>query len=68
MVLHILPQWQKFSWDYFAIRNVSTFVLCTHIKLSSCSNVNVVERLVIPAMGLFVGSALTISFGFARRD
>jgi len=37
--------------------------LCSHIRLSSSSNVNIVEWLVsMPAVRLFVGSALTIFF------
>jgi len=36
---------QKLSWDYFAIRTVSTIHLCSHITLSSGSNVNIVEWL-----------------------
>ena len=42
---------------------------CPHITLSSSCNVNIVEWLVsMPAVRVFVGSALTISFGLASRD
>jgi len=38
--------------------------LCPHVTLSSSSNVNTVEWLVsIPVVRVFVGSALTVSFG-----
>jgi len=40
--------------------------LCSHITLSSSSSVNIVEWLVsVPAVRLFVGCALAISFGLA---
>jgi len=56
---------QKLWWEYFAIRTVSTVV---HTTLSFSSNVNIVECLVsMPAVRLFVGSALTISFDLACR-
>jgi len=43
---------------------------CPHITLSSSSsNVNIVEWLVsMPAVRVFVGSSLTISFDLASRD
>jgi len=42
--------------------------LRSHIRLSSCSNVTIVEWLVsMPAVRLFARSALTISFGLACR-
>ena len=42
---------------------------CPPITLSSSSNVNIVEWLVsMPAVRVFAGSALTISFGLASRD
>jgi len=38
----------------------------SNVEFYSCSNVNIVEWLVsMPAVRLFLGSALTISFGFA---
>jgi len=44
--------------------NSNCIRLCSHIPLSFSSNVNIVEWLVsMPAVRLFVGSALTISFG-----
>jgi len=39
--------------------------LCSHIRLSSSSNVNIIASM--PAVRLFIGSAFTISFGLARR-
>jgi len=42
---------------------------CPHITLSSSTNVNIVEWSgSMPAVGVFVGSSLTISFGIASRD
>ena len=42
--------------------------LCSHITLSSSRNVNIVECLEsMPAVRLFVGFALTNSFGLACR-
>jgi len=46
--------------------NSNCIHLCSHITLSFSSNMNIVEWLVsMPAVRLFVGSALTISFGLA---
>ena len=57
---------QKRWWDYFAIPKC--IHLCSHITLSSSSNVNIVEWLVsMPAVRLFVGFALAILFGLACR-
>jgi len=61
---------------YFAMKckmlglfsNSNWIHLCSHITLSFSSNVNIVEWLVsMPAVRLFVGSALTISSGLACR-
>ena len=42
--------------------------LCSHITMSSSSNVNIVEWLgSMPAVRLFVGFALALSFGLACR-
>ena len=58
---------QKLFWDYFAIRT-NGILLCSYIKLSSGSNVKIVEWLVSAlAVRLSVGSTLTISFGLACR-
>ena len=49
--------------------NSNCIHLCPHITLSSSSNVNTVEWLVsIPVVRVFIGSALTISYGLAWRD
>jgi len=48
--------------------NSNCIHLCSHITLSFSRNLNIVEWLVsIPAVRLFVVSALTISFGLACR-
>ena len=39
--------------------------LCSNIRLSSSSNVNIIASM--PAVRLFIGSALTMSFGLACR-
>jgi len=66
MVVYILPSNAKTLLGLFCNSNCIHF--CLHITLSSSSNVNIVEWLVsISAVRLFVGSALTISFGFACR-
>jgi len=50
------------------ICNSNYIHLCSHITLSFSSNVNIVEWLVpMLAVRLFVGSAITISFGLACR-
>ena len=66
MVVYILPSNAKTLLELFCYSN--SIHLCSHITLSSCSNVNIVEWLVsMLAVRLFVGSALTISFGLACR-
>ena len=58
-------QMQKLCRDYFA----NCIHCCSHITLSFSSNVNIVECLVsVPAVRLFIGSVLTISFGLACRN
>ena len=66
---------------YFAIRHKNSAgtilqfelyppLFNVHLRLSSSSNVNIAEWLVsvpAPAVQLFLGSALTISFGLACR-
>jgi len=64
--VYILPSNTKTLLGLFCSSNCIR--LCSHITLSSSSNVNVVEWFVsMPAVRLFVGSALTISFGLACR-
>jgi len=59
MVVCILPSSAKTLLGLFC----SSYTI-VHVRLSSSSDVNIVEWLVsMPAVGLFVGSALTISFG-----
>jgi len=66
MAVHILPLMAKALLGLFC--NSNCIHLCPHMTLSSSSNVNLVEWLVsMPAAGLFVGSALTTSFGVASR-
>jgi len=62
MVVYILPSNEKLCWDYFAVRTV--YPLFTYnVEFCSSSNVNIVEWLVsVPAVQLFLSSALTISF------
>jgi len=60
MVVCILPSYAKTLLGLFC--NSNTFV---HIRLSSSSNVNTITS--TPAVRLFIGSALTISFGLACR-
>ena len=63
----ILPSVAKALLGIFC--NSNCFHLCPHIRLNSCCNVNVVEWLVsMPAVRVFVGSALTLSFDLACRD
>jgi len=66
MVVYILSSNAKtLLWLFY---NSNSIHLCSHITLSSSSNENIVEWLVsMLAVRLFVGSALTISFGLARR-
>ena len=68
MVVYILPSNAKTLLGLFC--NSNWIHLFAHITLSFSSNVNIVEWLVyVPAVRLFVGSALTISltFGLACR-
>ena len=56
-------QWQKFCW---AILHIELF---PQIRLNPSSNVNTVEWLVsMTAVRVFIGSALTLTFGLASRD
>jgi len=67
MVVYILPSIAKTPLELFC--NSSCIHLSSHITLSSSSNVNIVEWIVsMPAVLLFIGSALTISFGLACRS
>ena len=67
MVVYILPSTAKALLGIFW--NSNCIHRCTHITLSSSSNVNIVEWLVsMPAVRECVGSALTISFGLTMRD
>ena len=64
MVVYILPSNAKTLLGLFY--NSDCIHVCSHITLSSSSNVNTVEWLMcMPAVRLFVGFALTISFGLA---
>jgi len=64
MVVYILPPNAKTLLGLFC--NSNCIHLCSQITLSSSSNVNTSEWLVsMPAVRLFVSSALTISFGLA---
>jgi len=66
MVVYILPSNVKSLLGLFC--NSNCIHRCSHITLSFNSNVNIVEWLLsMPAVRLFVGSALTISFGLACR-
>jgi len=66
MVLYVLSPNAKTLLGLFS--NSNCIHLRSHITLSSSSNVNTVEWLVCTAVvPLFVGSALTISFGLACR-
>jgi len=67
MVVYVLPSNAKTLPGLYCNSNCIHF--CSHITLSSISNVNIVEWLVsMSAVRLFVGPALTISFGLACRD
>jgi len=62
MEVHILPSKAKTLLGLFC--NSNCIHLCSHVTLSFSGNVYIVEWLVsMPAVRLFVGSALTISFG-----
>jgi len=66
MVVYILPSNAKTLLGLFC--NSNCIHLCSHKALSSSSNLNTVEWLVsMPAVRLFVGSALTTSFAVACR-
>jgi len=66
MVVYILPSNAKTLLGLFC--NSNFIHRCSHIALSFSSNVNTVEWFVsMPAVRLFVGSALTITFGLACR-
>jgi len=66
MVVYILPSNAKTLLELFC--NSNCIHLWSHITLSSSSNVNIVGWLVsIPAVRMFLDSALTISFGLACR-
>jgi len=66
MIVYILPSNAKTLLELFC--NSNCIYRCSHITLSFSSNVSIVEWLVsMPAVRLFVGSALTISFGLACR-
>jgi len=65
--VYILPSIAKALLGIFW--NSNCIHRCPHITLSSSSNVNIVEGLVsMAAVRLFVGPALTISFGLGSRD
>ena len=65
--MNILPSMAKALLGQFC--NSNCIHRCPHITLSSGSNVNIVEWLVsMPAVRMFGGSSLTISFGLASRD
>ena len=67
MVVYIFPSNVKTLLGLFC--NLNCFHFCSHVTSSSSSNVNIFEWLVsMPAVRLFVGSALTISFDLACRD
>jgi len=67
MVVHILLSNAKTLLGLFC--NSNCIHLCSHITLSSSSNVNIVEWLVsVPTARVFVSSAETISFGLACRS
>jgi len=66
MVVYILPSNAKTLLELFCNSNCIHF--CSYITWSSNSNMNRVEWLVsVPAVRLFIRSALTISFGLACR-
>jgi len=66
MVVYILPPNAKSLLGLFC--NSNCMHLCSHIMLSSSRNVNILQWLVsMPVVRLFVGSALTISFGLGFR-
>ena len=67
MAVCILPSMAKALLGLFC--NSNCFRLCPHTRLNSTSNVNIVEWLAsMTAVRVFVGYALTLSFGLASRD
>ena len=67
MSVYILPSVAKALLGIFC--NSNCFHLCPHIRLNSSSNVNIFEWLVsMPAVPVFVSSALTLFFDLACRD
>jgi len=67
MIVYIFPSIAKTLLGIFC--NSNCIHRCPHMTLSSSGNVNIVEWLVsMPVVRVFVGSALTISFGLASRD
>jgi len=68
MIVYILPSNAKTLLGVGLFCNSNCIHLRSHTTLSSSSNVNIVEWLEsMPAVQLFVGSALTVSFGLACR-
>jgi len=67
MAVYILPSVAKALLGIFC--NSNCFHLYPYIRLNSSSNLNIVEWLVsMPAVRVFVGSSLTLSFDLACRD
>jgi len=67
MAVNILPLTAKVLLGLFC--NSNCFRLCPHTRLNSSSNVKIVVWLVsMTAVWVFVGFALTLSFGLANRD
>ena len=67
MAVYILPSTAKALLGLSC--NLNCFHLFPHTRLNSNSNVNIVEWLVsMTAVWVFVGSALTLSFGLANRN
>ena len=68
MVVYILPSNAKTLLGIFCNSNCIHLCSPTTFSKSSSNNVKIVEWLVfMPAVGLFVGSTLTISFGLACK-
>ena len=67
MILYILPSNAKTLLELFC--NSNCIYICSHMTLSSSSNVNIVQRLgPMPAVGVFSSSDLTLCFGLAGKD
>jgi len=76
-ILVVIRYYRFAKWQYYftingknSAENILPFELYpplpTHVPLRSSTNVNIAEWLVsMPVVRVFVGSALTISFGFA---